>query len=161
MNSPKPRWMFDRDDLVKATAGQTFSETDYRPEYPVVDSQTINNQYRVPENRWIGSVAFRRYPDNSLDFEYATQKVVQCINKVKDDGILDNLEMTILSVVFPETFKFVDPTIAMQMARVNLRLSAQEVQTIAELVAAHLREVLNWSAGYGGGSVPGRSITRV
>lgn len=160
MQSPKPRWMFDRDDLNKATTAADFSPTDYHPELRIASAQTIDNQYRVPEGRWNGNVVFRRYPDNSLDFNAAKNIVIDCIHKVKDEGILDNLEMTILSVVFPDTFQFIDPMIATQMARVNLRLTADEIRTIGELVSAHLKEELNWNAGAGGGSVPGRSVTR-
>lgn len=157
-DAPKPRWMFNADDLRKATSAPEFQGPDT---ISFESAQTIDNQYRVPVGRWNGNVAFRRGPDNSLDFMYAVDKVIDCIHKVKDKGVLDSLEMTVLSVVFPETFQYVDPAVAQQLARVNLRLSMEEVRTIGELVAARLKEELNWNSGYGGSSVPGRSVTRV
>jgi hypothetical protein len=39
-------------------------------------------------------------------------------------------------------------------------VTADEIRTIGELVSAHIKEEMNWAAGYGGGYVPGRSVTR-
>jgi len=135
-------------------------QTDYQPEVLAGSLETIDPMYRTPDNRNIGCVAFRRYPDNSLDFDAAKNLVVDAIHKAKELVPLTNLEELILSVAFPDAFQFVDPTLASQLSRVNLRLSPMEIMTIRDLVSAHLKAEMNFNAGLGGGSVPGRAVTR-
>jgi len=156
-------------NLQKAFSGGSAGEelSDYKsaepetvPEYPTGVVAT----YRAPADRVNGNSVFRRYPNASLDIDYAANKVIDMIHRVQESdnssGFLTNQEELILSVVFPRVFCFVDEAMLDHMREVNLRITMDEAVLVAMKVSAHLKEELNYNAGTGGGSVTGRSNTR-
>lgn len=162
------RFVPQNQDLLKSQqpghAGQRLG-TDYRPNEEVVSKvgPGVQATYRMPPGRVNGNVLFRRYPNGALDLEYAVHKVVDALHRVKNSGGVDQLnssEKSALSVLFPHSFDFVPPGMAAGVMTVNLRLSPAEVLQIKEAVATHLAEEMNYNAGLGGGSVPGRSSTK-
>lgn len=123
----------------------------------------VQPSYRTPGDRVLGNVMFRRYPGGELDVANAAHQVIDAIHRVKDMGgadQLNSLEKTALSVLFPQSFFYVDASMVSSVARVQLRLAPHEVEQVRMAVAAHLAEEMNWNAGFGGGSVPGRSTTK-
>lgn len=104
-----------------------------------------------------GCQCLRRYPNGILDYRYVADQIIDAMHKVKDGGVLTELEKAILCLVLPKEFSsLVDEKIAQTMTR----LSNDERLVLASLVSAHLLEELNWNAGRGGGSVLGRSTSR-
>ncbi len=151
--SPGPGW-----------AGQREG-TDWQPgevsAYQVAPG--VQPQYRTPPDRAISNMLFRRYPNGALDIMYAKNLVVDALHRVKESGghdQLNSLEKVALSVLFPMSFDYVAPGMAPAVASVQLRLGPAELLLIREAVARHLAEEVNWNAGKGGGSVPGRHVTR-
>jgi len=151
--SPGPGW-----------AGQREG-TDYRPEeeqaYKVGGG--VCPSYRTPTDRVSGNQMFRRYANGDLDVGVALHHVVDALHRAKMSAghdQLNSLEKVALSVLFPQSFSYVDAGMAGSVATVQLRLSPLEIVQIREAVARHLAEELNWNAGQGGGSVPGRNTTR-
>lgn len=135
--------------------------TDYRSteEIPEVPSG-VRSSYRTPANRATGIDVFRRYADGTLDIEYAKHKVVDMIHKVKEGAYLTEWEKCILCCCYPDVFFLMDHDIAADMLRITMRVSPAEMLAIAQAVSAFLAEEMNYNAGLGGGSVPGRSSTR-
>lgn len=151
--SPGPGW-----------AGQREG-TDWRPgeESAVQVPPGVSPSYRAPADRVNGNQLFRRYPNGLLDVEYAKHQVVNALHRVKESGghdQLNSLEKVSLSVLFPASFDYIPQGMAPAVASVQLRLSPTEVMMVREAVARHLAEELNYNAGSGGNSVPGRSVTR-
>ena len=140
--------------------------TDWRPgEVSAVQlGQGVVAQYRTPPDRVSGNQMFRRYPNGDLDIESAKNCVVDALHRVKDSGgtseQLNSLERVALSVLFPMSFSHVPPGMSGSVAAVQLRVSPAELIMVREVVARHLAEEANYNAGLGGGSVPGRSVTR-
>jgi hypothetical protein len=139
--------------------------TDWRPgeETAYQVPPGVKPQYRTPSDRVNGNQMFRRYPNGALDVAYAMHQVVDALHRVKESGghdQLNSLEKVALSVLFPMSFDYVPPGMAPAVASVQLRLSPMELMLIREAAARHLSEELNWNAGRGGGSVPGRHVTR-
>ena len=118
-------------------------------------------QYRTPPDRVSGNHMFRRYADGVLDIEYCVHKVVDALHRAKDLGAmsLNTLERVAVSVMFPESFGFVDSSMVRHVAAVQLRISEQEREAIRTRVGLHLAEEMNWNAGMGG-SIQNRSTTR-
>lgn len=158
------RFLAHNQDLVKAQAGQSHEATDYSEEVTVARVLPgVQPSYRVPADRECGNEMFRRYTNGMLDMEYATHKIVHALHLARDAGtadVLNSLDKVALSVLFPMSFDYVGSGMVDHVARVQLRLTPQEVQALRMKVAAHLAEEMNWNAGIGGGSVPGRSSTR-
>lgn len=159
------RFLPQNQELVKAQegiAGQR-STTDYSQELSLATVSRAENHERMPLERANGNPIFRRYMNGELDVEYAKDRIVTVMHKVKDGGgtdILNNQEKTVLGVLFPAQFDYVDPALAGAIAMSQFRLSMGEIASVRMAVAAHLAEELNWNAGQGGNSVPGRSTTR-
>jgi len=156
-------------NLQKALSGGSAEEelSDYKqatPENVPQYASGVVPTFRYAPDRVNGNAVFRRYPDGSLDIDYAANKVIDMVHRVQESdnssGFLTNQEELTLSVVFPRAFSFVDSSLLDRMREVNLRITMDEAVLVALKVQAHLREELNWSAGQGGGSVPGRSSTR-
>lgn len=141
-------------------AGQKRT-TDYSQELDLATvSRSGEDHFRVPSGRNIGNVFFRRFVDGSLDVEHAKHTVLEALHKVKDSGGVDTLnaqEHAALGVLFPSQFGV---GVSSFMGPVQFRLSPLEIESVRQVVAAHLAEELNWQGGMGGGSVPGRSTTR-
>lgn len=156
-------------NMQKALSGGTAEEelTNYKqnePEAVPVYPAGVVPTFRAAPDRVNGNAVFRRYPDASLDIDYAANKVIDMVHRVQESdnssGFLTNQEELILSVCFPRVFNFVDTSLLERMRDINLRITADEAALVAMKVSAHLKEELNWNAGSGGGSVPGRSNSR-
>jgi hypothetical protein len=105
-----------------------------------------------------GCEALRRYPNGALDYRYALDKVLEVIHKVRDNGNLTPYEKSILAMLAPGGFsKIIDTKIAQTMTK----LSLDERMILGAMLRQHMQEELNWNAGGGGGSTPGRSVTVV
>lgn len=151
--SPGPGW-----------AGQREG-TDWRPgeESAYQVPPGVQPTYRTPPDRVNNNQLFRRYPNGSLDIEYAKHVVIDALHRVKDSGghdQLNTMEKVALSVLFPMSFDYVPTGMAPAVASVQLRLAPAELILIREAVARHLAAEADYNAGQGGGSVPGRKITR-
>lgn len=94
--------------------------------------------YRTPHDRENGNEMFRRYPNGTLDVEYAGMKVVEALHKARDGAPLTGVEQAALSCCFPSTFRFVDSSVATSVSLVTLRLSPEEHAQISRYVANHL-----------------------
>ena len=120
---------------------------------------------RLPQKpRSSGNDVLRRYPNGTLDIEYVALKVVAAIEKMKGAEIgghsgfqMTELEKAILSLIVPELGK--KTGMSPRMAALMARISPKEKMVVQARVGALLKEKLNWNAGRGGGSVPGRSMT--
>ena len=89
--------------------------------------------------------------------------MIDALHRAKDCGGTDQLntvEKVVLSVLFPGSFSHIGDGMVDAVSTVHLRLSPLEVQEVRGAVARHLAEEMNYNAGRGGGSVPGRSSTR-
>jgi hypothetical protein len=156
----------ENQELLKSQAGiagQRLSATNFSENEPFVHISGPSASYRTPPDRVQGNVFFRRYLNGALDVPYAVSKVIDALHRVKDSGginQLNNEERTALSVLFPTQFSFVSEPIVDAIAVVQLRLSLLEIEQIRQEVAAHISEELNWNAGMGGSSTPGRHQTR-
>jgi len=123
----------------------------HKPEY----RSQYNDRTILPRN--VGCTPLRRYPNGTLDFKYVAGQIIDIVHKVKDNGNITEIERAILALVLPGKFhSLVDAKIAQTMTK----LSKDERMMLALMVEQHTREELNWNAGAGGGSVPGRSTTR-
>jgi len=167
-NQPKVpvRFIEGNQELLKSQeglAGQRLG-TDWRDgEVQASHLPNMVPSYRTPPDRVRGNELFRRYPNGTLDLQGAKNLVVDALHRVKESGghdQLNALEKVALSVLFPMSFEYVASGMEQAVAEVQLKLSPVEVMQIRELVASHLAEELNWNAGLGGGSVPGRNTTR-
>ena len=104
-----------------------------------------------------GCTPLRRYPNGTLDHKYVAHQVIDVVHKMKDGGSVTDFERALLTLVLPGKFKeLIDSKIAQTMTK----LSNDERMMIGLLVEQHMREELNWNAGMGGGSVPGRGSSR-
>lgn len=150
--------------IQKALSGGSPEEqlTDYRPTEPMVTvTSGVHSSHRTPSDRAHGNDTFRRYADGTLDIEYAKHKVLDMVHKVRDKHPLNNIEQCILTCCFPEAFYYMDPDVAANIRAIALRVTPREMLAIAMAVSSHLAEEMNYNAGKGGGSTPGRSQTRV
>jgi hypothetical protein len=112
---------------------------------------------RIPEGRNQGCTIIRRYPDGSLAISYVVNKIMEIINKVEAGGKLNASEMALVSVILPHRYgHLVDPIIASG----QLKMSDEEKILVTLKVIAELKEAANWNTGFGGSSVPGRSVTK-
>lgn len=138
-------------DLSKAT-----DSTSYRP--GVIHKPEYNCQFRDNETlkRNLGSESLRRYPNGTLDFNYAKDKIIDLIHMVRDGGNLTPYEKSILVMISPIQFgDMMDKKIAHTMTK----LSIDERLVLSTLVSQHLNEELNYNAGRGG-SIPNRHVTQ-
>lgn len=143
------------DEVRKAVSDKS---TSYRPGkiHPTI-YRTPHNERTVSPPRQDGNTALRRYPDGRLDIPYVAHKIIEVIHKMKDGGYTTEFEKALLCLVLPGQFKqLIDAKIAQTMTK----LSTDERMLLALYVNKHHREELNWNAGRGGGSVPGRGQTR-
>lgn len=159
------RFVEQNADLLKSQAGiagQSKTATDFNENVPHGTISRPTSSYRTPVDRVSGNEFFRRYITGELDVPYAVSKVLDAIHRAKDSGGIDQLngeEKTVLGAIFPLQFG-ISTAVAASMAMVQQRLTSIEVEQIRQTVAAHLQEELNWNAGLGGGSAPGRSQSR-
>lgn len=158
------RYLPSNQDMIKSMdAGQAEGNTDYVNDTKVgTVAAGVQSSYRTPSDRVNGNVMFRRYLDGSLDMEYACHQVIDAVHRAKYGAApLYTQEQVALEILFPASFSGeIDPLMAASVAAVNLSLIPEEQAMIRAKVAAHLAEEMNYNAGNGGGSVPGRSSTR-
>ena len=152
-------------DLLKSQeglAGQSMTATNFSENVPYGTISRPTATYRTPPDRVSGNEFFRRYITGLLDIPYATRKVLFALARAKDSGGVDQLngeEKSVLCVLFPVQFGMgID--IAGGIAQIQQRISLDEIGQIRQAVAAHIQEELNYNAGIGGGSAPGRHQTR-
>lgn len=148
-----------RQGAEEAVEKAVSSGTSYRP--GETHETEYRNQFHGSEaahpDRNEGCTPLRRYPNGMLDHKYVAHQIIDILHKVKDGGNVTDFERALLTMILPGKFKeLVDPKIAQTMTK----LSNDERMLISLIVEQHLREELNWNAGRGGGSVPGRSTTR-
>jgi len=133
------------------------SQTSYRPGevHPTMLRTPHNDRTILPRNE--GCTILRRYPDGRLDIPYVANKIIEIFHKMKDGGNTTEMERAVLCMALPQAFsKLIDPKIAQTMTK----LAKDERMMLALYLDKHRREELNWNAGMGGGSVPGRGSTR-
>jgi len=91
----------------------------------------------------------RRYPDGSLDMEWAKNMVVDAIHNLSTPHALQPLQSALLKMVFP------DAPLPMLDSQANLmtKLSSTEKDKLKTIVTRHLMEEANWNTGRGGGNL--------
>tara|TARA_Y100000310_G_scaffold288455_1_gene314069 strand:+ start:494 stop:937 length:444 start_codon:yes stop_codon:yes gene_type:complete len=102
-----------------------------------------------------GNSIFRRYANGTLDYKYAVTKVFEALERVRDGGCPNEVEKAALSIIVPGMEGLMDKAFASTM----LKMSNDEKAMLKTLFIANHKEVLNYNAGLGGGSVPGRTQT--
>lgn len=142
-------------EMVKATGAQvnpsweSFApNTTYEPNYKTQP---------FPERPSTHAMSIiRRYPDGTLDYEWAKNMVIDAVhNRHAPHGLLP-IHQALLTVVFPEKFRAIEP----MQAEIMTQFSPSEKEKVKQLVVAQMKEEENWNTGVGGGSVEGRSRTR-
>lgn len=120
------------------------------------NQQKHESKYKSREASWMpGNSPFRRYANGMLDVSAAASKVIECLDKARDGGYLNEMEKCVLSVVIPG----LDALVPRAIAATKIKLSPEEVMNIRLLVGAKNREALNYNGGRGGGSTPMRTTT--
>lgn len=166
-NLPKTpvNWLAHNADLLKSqevlSGGSAGTGTDYKPE--VLSGQLeakVVSSFNAPTDRVNGNVLFRRLPSGELDYEAAKHIIIDILHKEKDKAYLTPQEQLAIGCVFPTLFTYVDSSFVDTIRNVNFRISDMECMQLTFMVAAHLAAELNYNAGLGGGSVPGREQTR-
>ena len=118
--------------------------------------QLHESKYKAREASWMpGNSVFRRYANGMLDFGHASSMVIECLDKARDGGYLNEMEKCVLSVILPGMEKLVSRAIA----ATKTKLSPEEVFQIRLLVSAKNNEALNYNGGRGGGSTHMRTVT--
>lgn len=142
----------------KATTRVPLNSPLHKSRNPSYQAQKLrSSQYKVPKATWLpGNSILRRYANGTLDFEYAVGKVFECLHKLKNGGPMLPADQALLALIIPG---MEGVTVPGAHAATMIRLSPEEKMTIRALVNAEQREILNWNAGLGGGSVPMRATT--
>jgi len=161
------RFIEGNQELLKSMGTDYSSvkgKTDYINDvHANVEMARIEENYRTPTGRVNGNELFRRYLDGRLDIKYAVHKVVDALHKYREHAVpLYTQELVALQILFPEVISdgLIDPSMVSAVAGVNVKITPQERELIRIKVASHIAEEINWNAGMGGGSVPGRHQTR-
>jgi hypothetical protein len=161
------RFVPQNDELLKSQegiAGQREGATDFSEDQPFAQISKPSASYRTPIDRVSGNEFFRRYLDGRLDIKYAVGKVVDALHRAKDGGGVDQLnneEASCLRLLFPMPFHDMsNAAVCGTIAAVQFRISELEKEQIRRAVSSHIQEELNYNAGLGGNSTPGRSQTR-
>lgn len=143
---------FQNPDLAKALKSSSYESFQPHRAHPTT--------YKEMEDRpgvEMGSVV-RRYPDGRLDYEWVKQNVLEALHHLQLGTVpVNGTQQALLQLVFPTRVRFMDP----QQAEIQTQLSESEKNALKMLVDASLKEQENWNAGFGGGSVEGRSVTKV
>lgn len=126
-----------RNNVIHPTGG-------YREMEPG-DRANIPEQYRV-----------RRYPSGELDHKWMANQIIDAIHKVEFNGKTGDpnygsasllpLEAALLTVVFPATYRKMEP----MQAEILTQLSDTEKEMLAALVTKQMVDEGSWSAGFGG-----------
>jgi hypothetical protein len=141
--------------LIKATGAQQNPSFEsfrahetYKPNYKTQGDDRPNTHMMS---------VIRRNPDGTLDYQWAKNMVLDAIHKMSTPADLRPIHQALLTVVFPDKFKNMEP----MQAEISTQFSATEKAAVRELVEAQLKEERNWNAGQGGSAVDGMSQTRI
>lgn len=96
----------------------------------------------------------RRYVDGTIDWDSLVARVVEGLFERHRGVILDAHSQALVSLVASDAVEKPDP-----MTATKVRLTAAEKTELRRRVDARLKEMENWNAGTGGGSVEGRHVT--
>ena len=144
-------------DVAKAVQ-QNGSYESFRPN--VIHPTRYNNmspgaRADIPEQFRI-----RRYPSGALDFNWVANQIIDAIHKTEFNGKTGDpnygsasllpLEAALLTVVFPATYRKMEP----QQADIMTQLSSSEKEMLSVMVMKQIEDEDNWNAGLGGGSNP-------
>lgn len=132
--------------VQKAVSGTQSRDpgTNYSGATEAVYPAQMQAEYRTPHDRERGNEMFRRYPDGTLDYKYAANKVIEAVHKYRDNCELTGIEKTALSCCFPSSFSFHDAGVISATRAVNLRLSLEEQMKVSMLVADHLMREMQY-----------------
>lgn len=121
------------------------------------DNQIHEPQYSAMKDRpsMVDRSRVRRYPNGELDYQWAMNTVLDALKKAEDGHYLTPIEESLLTVCLPVKFSKVE----VAQAEIRTQLSRSEKAYLKDMIEAQLKEELNWNAGQGGGSVPGRGRT--
>lgn len=98
----------------------------------------------------------RRNPDGQLDYDWAKNMIVDAIHNISFPHALLPIHQALLTVVFPNRFRVMEP----MQANLQTQLSDSEKAKVKMLVENHLLQEANYSAGRGGGNlIPTRDGT--
>lgn len=140
-------------DIAKAAKNASPSYETFRPnEVHPVQYHEMEDRSSLGQNNRI-----RRYPNGELDFKWVMNQLVDALRDASYNHILLPIQAALLTVVLPLKHRKMEP----QQAEILTKLSDSEKNVIRIMLEAHEREVDNWNAGQGGGSVPGRHKTDV
>lgn len=131
--------------------------TSYRPgeSHKVMYRDQYQDKMITPRNA--GCEILRRYANGTLDLNHVANLIIDLRHKAADGGFLTEREKAVLALVLPQVFgSLIDAKIAQTVTK----LSNDERLMLRILVDGRVREEANWNAGRGGGSIPGRHVTR-
>lgn len=137
----------DRRQVAKALGG--ILDESSKPAGMDVDIQQIRAREREPAN-----LIVRRYLTGEIDWESLTKRTVDALLLARAGGPLGMNERALVSLVSPEAVEKPDP-----MSLALVRMTAAERAELKRRVEAYVKEMLNYNAGAGGGSVDGRHFT--
>jgi hypothetical protein len=150
-NGPRVPLHMQSADVAKAAKAQP--NPSYRTN--ITHESNYKTQGADRPNTHMMSV-IRRNPDGTLDFQWAKNMVLDAVHKMAYPNSLLPVDKALITVVFPERFREMEP----MQADLMTQFSASEKARIKSMVESQLLEEENWNAGQGGGSVDGRSKYR-
>lgn len=137
-------------DLLKAQRHDDYRSSDFGAEESA-PSADMRAQFRAPADRANGNVVFRRYPDGSLDLEYAADIVMEVVERVRTSNGTDPLthqDHAIVGCVFPPVFApHVDHSLIASIRSVNLRITDLECMMIAMKCAQRIAAIAGFRSG--------------
>ncbi len=124
-----------------------------------------NHEIHRPEYKYQGDdrpnthmmSVIRRYANGKLDVRWAANMIIDAVHALEDVGPLTPLQEALVTIVFPDKYQGMMP----QEAQLKTQFSASEKAEVRDLVEAHFAEEENYNGGNGGGTVEGRSVTKV
>lgn len=140
-------------DIAKAAKDASPSYETFRP------NETFTPQYKEMEDRSsLGqNYRIRRYPNGELDFKWVLNQIIDALRGATYNQTILPIQAALLTVVLPLKHRKMEP----QQAEILTKLSDSEKDILKLMLESHEREVDNYNAGNGGGSVPGRHRTDV
>jgi hypothetical protein len=132
--------------VKKNPSFESFRDNEiHEPQYSAMDDRSsVHDRSRI-----------RRSPNGELDYKWVMNTIVEAIHKAETGMFLTPIEESLLTVFFPLKF----PKVEAAQAEIRTQLSRSEKAYLKDMIDAHLKEELNYNAGRGGGSVPGRGRT--
>lgn len=99
----------------------------------------------LPQDRNIGNIVWRRYPDGKLDFRNAMQKLIEALRRYKEGPVINEIDALIISSVLPNIrFESLPPEIVEKKAPL-LPEEAQELRDSAreQLTDKIIRDIVD------------------